>query len=125
MPNVIDVTDATFANEVEQSEGVTIVDFWAPWCAPCRLLAPIVEQVASERGFKLVKVNTDENIATTVRFNVRANPTLLFFKDGTLVGNLVGAVPKSRLEDRLSQALATAVTHPSSKSPSTPQRLPA
>jgi thioredoxin 1 len=73
--------------------------------------------VSEERGFKVAKVNTDENIATTVRYNVRMNPTLLFFQNGRLVGNVVGAMPKHRLEERLMQALGvgelTRVTHPS------------
>lgn len=101
----VDVTDATFEQEVERAAGVTIVDFWATWCAPCRLIAPILEQIAADHAgtVRIAKVNTDENRRTTARFNVRANPTLLFFKDGRVVAQVVGAVPKARIEATLRQ----------------------
>ncbi|MFL5578198.1 MAG: thioredoxin [Gemmatimonadaceae bacterium] len=103
--NIVDVTDATFEQEVVRTSGVTIVDFWATWCAPCRLIAPILDQIAAEHAGKVrvAKVNTDENLRTTTRFNVRANPTLLFFKDGQLVAQVVGAAPRARIEATLCQ----------------------
>lgn len=105
MSNTIAVTDATFAREVEQKPGVTIVDFWAPWCGPCRLIAPVLEEIATERAgtVRVAKVDTDENMATTARFGIRANPTLLFFKDGTVVDQIIGAVPRARIEQTLAR----------------------
>ena len=103
--NVIHVTDDTFAQDVEQREGVTIVDFWATWCGPCRMIAPMLEQIANERDGQVTvaKLDTDANMKTSVRFNVRSVPTLLFFKDGKPVGQIIGAVPKARIEAALAQ----------------------
>ena len=94
------VTDDTFTAEVEQAAGPVLVDFWAEWCGPCHMLAPILAQLAQERAGKLrvVKVNADENQRTAMRFNVRGLPTMLLFKDGKQVAQIVGAVPKSRIE---------------------------
>ena len=97
------VTDDTFTDEVERREGLTVVDFWAPWCGPCRMLAPALERLATQHGdrVRVVKLNTDENQRTMVRFGVRGLPTLLFFKDGEVVDRVLGAVPYSAVEQRL------------------------
>jgi thioredoxin 1 len=102
---VVDVTDATFAAEVEESDRLTVVDFWATWCGPCRMISPILEQIAAERAdeVKVVKLDVDENAATTTRFNIRSMPTLLFFKGGKPVGQIVGAVPRGRIEQAIAQ----------------------
>lgn len=101
----VTVTDATFAAEVEQSKGLTVVDFWATWCGPCRILSPILEQLATERAgeLKVAKVDVDENQRTAARFNIRSMPTLLFFKDGQPVGQIVGAVPRAHIESAIAQ----------------------
>lgn len=101
------VTDADFAQVVEGAEGLALVDFWAEWCGPCRIVAPIVEQLAEEYEGKItvVKLDVDENQRTTMRFNVRSIPSILFFKDGKHVDTVVGAVPKPHLERKIQQYL--------------------
>jgi thioredoxin 1 len=101
--SVVEVTDATFAAEVEQSDRLTIVDFWATWCGPCRMISPILEQIADERAgeLKVVKVDVDENQHVTARYNIRSMPTLLFFKGGQAVGQIIGAVPRARIEQAI------------------------
>jgi thioredoxin 1 len=103
MSNAIAVTDATFESEVEQAPELTIVDFWATWCGPCRIIAPILDQIAVEYAgkVKIAKLDVDSNIRTATRFNVRSIPMLLFFKDGKVVDTIVGAVPKAAIENRL------------------------
>ncbi len=103
MSNAIAVTDATFEAEVEKATELTIVDFWATWCGPCRMIAPILDQIASEHAgkVKIAKVDVDSNIKTASRFNVRSIPMLLFFKDGKVVDQIVGAVPKGQIEAKL------------------------
>jgi thioredoxin 1 len=105
MQHTVPVTDTTFQSEVEHAEGLTVVDFWAEWCGPCRMIAPFLEQIAEERAgsVKVAKLNTDENPRTTARFNVRSMPTLLFFKQGQVVGQIIGAVPRNRIEDAIAQ----------------------
>ena len=106
--STVTVTDATFATEVEQSDKLTVVDFWATWCGPCRVISPILEQLADERAgeLKVAKVDVDENIETTARFNIRSMPTLLFFKGGKPVGQIVGAVPRAHIEQAIQQFAA-------------------
>ncbi len=105
MSNVIAVTDATFEAEVEKQDGLTIVDFWATWCGPCRMVAPILDQLATEYQGKLkvTKLDVDSNIKTGSRFNVRSIPTLLFFKGGKVVDQIIGAVPKANIENKVLQ----------------------
>lgn len=102
------VTDQTFGDEVEKASGLTLIDFWAVWCGPCRMVAPIVEQLADEYEGKLkvLKLDVDSNLQTSTRFNVRSIPTLLFFKDGKVVDQVVGAVPKQYLERKVQEHLA-------------------
>ena len=106
--NVKAVTDATFRDEVEKADGLTLIDFWAVWCGPCRMVAPIVEQLAHEYSGKLkvLKLDVDSNMQTSARFNIRSIPSLLFFKDGKLVDTVVGAVPKQFLERKVQEHLA-------------------
>jgi len=103
MSNVIAVTDANFETEVEKADGLTIVDFWATWCGPCRMVAPILDQLATEYEGKLkvTKLDVDANIKTGSRFNVRSIPTLLFFKGGKVVDQIIGAVPKASIENKV------------------------
>ena len=108
MSNAIEVTDANFESEVEKHEGLSVVDFWAPWCGPCRMIAPVLDQLAAEYGdkAKVTKLNVDTNIKTASRFNVRSIPAILFFKDGKLVDQVIGAVPKPALAKKFEEHAA-------------------
>ena len=99
------VTDGTFQSEVEQAQGLVLVDFWAEWCGPCRVIAPILDQLAVEYAgkLKIAKMDVDANQQTPVRFNVRSIPSLLFFKGGKHVDTVVGAVPKAHLVGKITQ----------------------
>jgi thioredoxin 2 len=101
----IEVSDQSFAAEVERATGPVLVDFWAPWCGPCRVVAPMLEQLAGERAgrLKIAKVNVDENPGLSARFRVQSIPTLALFRDGALVDEIRGAVPKATLEAHLAQ----------------------
>ncbi len=99
----IHITDANFHQEVLQADSLVIVDFWAPWCAPCRMIAPILEEIAKEYEgrVKVVKMNTDENAATAMKYNIMSIPTLLFFRNGENVDEIVGAVPKHSIKNKV------------------------
>ncbi len=99
---IVHVTAGTF-DGVVTSEGPVLIDFWAPWCGPCRAVAPVLEEIAREQGEQVTigKVNVDEEPALAGRFGVRSIPTLMFFKDGVLQETVVGAVPKAEIVTRL------------------------
>jgi len=101
MAEITDVTDATFEGEVLQSSTPVLVDFWAEWCAPCRAIAPIVKELADDKGDKLkvVKINIDESPQTPGTYGIRSIPTVLVFKDGQVVSQLTGARPKGDFEE--------------------------
>jgi thioredoxin 1 len=105
-PATLEITDANFTDTIEGATGVAMVDFWAAWCGPCRLVGPFVDQIATEyqdKGVVVGKVDVDQNPRVTARFGVRSIPSILFFKDGKLVDQVVGAVPKIHLEQKIQQ----------------------
>jgi thioredoxin 1 len=108
---VIELTDATFDQELGSDPGLTVVDFWAPWCGPCRMVAPVIQELAEEMEgeVRFAKVNVDESPEIAQRFQVRSIPTIGFFMGGEAVGAVVGAYPKPALKQVIDQVLKEAV----------------
>ncbi len=104
---IVEISDASFESEVIKSEKPVLVDFWAPWCGPCKVLAPVVDEISTDFANKLKvgKINVDDNPETSVKFGIRSIPTLIVFKNGEVVEQLVGAVPKSDIEKALGKAV--------------------
>jgi thioredoxin 1 len=105
--NPVAVSDTDFAQEIEGHEGLAMVDFWAVWCGPCQIVAPVVEQLAQEYEgrLKVAKLDVDSSQMTAMRYNVRSIPSILFFKNGEHVDTVVGAVPKAYLVEKVEQHL--------------------
>ena len=104
--SINDVTDTNFQAEVLEADSPVLVDFWAPWCGPCRMVAPALEQIASERDdLRIVKLNTDENQQTAIQYQVLAIPTMILFKNGQEVKRIQGAKPKKAIEADLEPSL--------------------
>jgi thioredoxin 1 len=105
--NLTEVTDNNFAAEVLESGQPVLVDFWAPWCGPCRIIAPHLEELDNDRDdLTVVKMNVDENPQTAAKYGIMSIPTLILFKNGQVAKQIVGALPKSRLQQELEPALA-------------------
>jgi thioredoxin len=104
---VFEVTDSNFQAEVIESSEPVLVDFWAPWCGPCRMVAPVLEEIANERdNLRIAKLNVDENQQTAATYQVISIPTMILFKNGEAAKKVIGAYPKKRLEAELEPALA-------------------
>jgi thioredoxin 1 len=105
--NLTEVTDNNFAAEVLEATQPVLVDFWAPWCGPCRIIAPHLEELDSEReDLTVVKINVDENPQTAAKYGIMSIPTLILFKNGQVAKQVIGALPKARLQQELEPALA-------------------
>lgn len=103
----VDITDASFDQEVLQDAGIVLIDCWAPWCGPCRMVAPILEELAEKYAgqVRIAKLNVDENPATASRYDIRSIPTMIIFRGGEILQRLVGALPKDEIERHLMEAL--------------------
>ncbi len=108
MGNVVELSDQNFQTEVIQSSQPVLVDFWAPWCGPCRMIAPVVDQLADENGalIKVGKVNIDESPNIAASLGINSIPTVMIFKNGQVVDRFVGVQPKTRLQNAIEEALA-------------------
>jgi thioredoxin 1 len=108
MAKPVEISDSTYQSEVIEADKPVLVDFWAPWCGPCRMVGPILEEIASEQEskIKIVKVNVDENQQYASKLGVFNIPTMILYKDGQPVDKIIGAMPKNQLLDRLSPFLA-------------------
>ncbi len=106
--NINEFSDENFENEVLNSETPVLVDFWAPWCGPCRIIAPVVEELSEtyEGKLKVGKLNVDDNQKTSMKFGIRSIPTLLVFKDGEVAEQIIGAVPKTEIERVVTKVMA-------------------
>ncbi len=104
---IFEINDSSFEAEVINSDKPVVVDFWAPWCGPCRAIAPLLEELAGSLGdqIKIAKCNVDDNPVTPGKFEIRSIPTLIFFKDGQVVDQIVGMVAKAKLEETINKML--------------------
>jgi thioredoxin 1 len=105
--SVMEISDSNFDQEVMKSDKLTVVDFWAPWCGPCKMIAPVLDELSKDYDgkVKFTKVNVDENPSTASSFGIRGIPTVVFVKNGEVVDQVVGAVPKSELEKAINESL--------------------